>query len=99
MWPKVRKARAVLVTLAAQMALEAWRTVVEAALERRVPKPAEGHRLQGHSTLPGQAETPCRGPVGMLGAQPEGREDIGSGSILFEEWPGEAMEPGRRGSA
>lgn len=62
MWPKMRKAGAVLVTLAARMALGACRTPVQAARERRAPKPVERHRSREHSELTGRAETPCQGP-------------------------------------
>lgn len=83
----MRKARAIQVILAAQMALETKRDPVQVAWERPVLEAEE---------LPGWREMPCQGPVHMLSPQPGGREDNSSISILWRSG-GDRQRDGEEG--
>lgn len=82
--PAERNPRAVRVTVAAQMALEAPRTPESEAGGRPGPPPPEGRGLGGHPTVPGLAEMPRHGLVVLLGPQAQVRKDYCSIGILFE---------------
>lgn len=101
---------ALLVTLVAQVALQATRAPVEATRERLVPRPVKLLRPHRHSRPQYRAETPFQAlgnrphrsragsGAGRLSPQPEGQDANRSSSILFEEWPGGQGDGPRGGS-
>ena len=82
--PAERNPRAVRVTVAAQMALEAPRTPESEPGYRPRPHPPDCCWSRGHSAGPAWSEMPGWGVVGLRAMQLEIQEDDYSTCILFE---------------